>query len=63
MEDSTEFEYAESIDEDKQPLSNTDKIQLEIAHQLKRVADRLEAWQCEGALGTFECNSNITSKR
>jgi len=59
MEDKTEFEYVDKIDEDRHPLDNKDKIQIEIAYQLKRIADRLEAWQCEGALGTFECNSGM----
>jgi len=56
MEDETKFKY---IDSDDKSYSNSyDRaVQLEIAHQLKRIADRMEAWQCEGALGTFECNS------
>ena len=62
MDGKTNFEYADNIDEDREPLTNSDKVQLEIAFQLKRIADRLEAWQCEGALGTFECNSGMTKK-
>ena len=57
MEGETEFEYINSIDEDKTPIIGEALIQLEIAYQLKRIADRLIAWECEGALATFECNS------
>ena len=31
----------------------------EVTKQLKRIADKLDEWTCEGALGTFECNSRI----
>ena len=38
----TNFEYIDSIDEDKTPINKEDKIQLEIAFQLKRIADRIK---------------------
>ena len=53
----TDFEYVNNIDEDRTPLSASDKINVEIAFQLKRIADTLEGWTCEGALGTYECNA------
>ena len=55
----SEYEYINNIDEDKEVINKEDKIQMEIAHQLKRIADKLDDWTCEGALGTFECNSRV----
>jgi hypothetical protein len=54
MNEETEFKYIDNIEEDKTPIGKEDKIQIEIAYQLKRIADKLESWEGEGELGTFD---------
>ncbi len=42
MENTTEFAYIKEFDEDTSLIDNDERILLEVAYQLKRIADKME---------------------